>query len=115
MKTLPYTIPDEVLSRIEGKKVIEASMCTGPGYVIFAANTFDPPAELETAMEWLKRRMPSFKGAALKLDDLSVLCFWFNKFDRYQPEPVKEPIRPRFEVSGHEVEPVRVKRLRRVK
>jgi hypothetical protein len=115
MKTLLSTIPDAVLSQIEGKKVIEASMCTGPGYMIFAANTFDPPAELETGLEWLKQRMPSFKGAALKLDDFSVLWFWFNKFDRYQMEPVMERIRPTFEISGHEVEPIRVERLRQVK
>jgi len=107
MKSLRSTIPDDVLSRIEGKKAIEAGVATGPSFMIFKGTTFDPPADLEQGLKWIVRTIPSFKAAHLKLDDLTVLWFRFNEFDKYQKKPVKAPIRPEIRISGHKVEPIR--------
>ena len=114
MNPLLATIPEEVLSRIQGKTVIEAGVATGPSYMVFRGTTFDQPVELEMGLDWIVQTMDSFKRAHLKLSDYTVLFFAFNRFDIYKKEPVLSPIRPQFTISGHKVEPIRVKRPRRI-
>lgn len=110
MNPLLDTIPEDILSRIHGKSVIEAGVATGPSFIAFAGNTFDPPVELENALDWISHTLASFKAAHVKLDDHTVLWFRFNAFKKYQTEPVKAPIRPVITISGHEVEPFAIKR-----
>ena len=107
MNPLLTTIPEEVLSRIQGTTVIEAGVATGPSYMVFRGTTFDPPVDLEKGLEWIDQAlpMPTFKRAHLKLDYYTVLLFSFNRFDRYDTTPQKSPIRPQIKISGHKVEP----------
>ena len=110
MNPLLAIIPEEVLTRVQGKTVIEAGVATGPSYMVFAGNTFDPPVELEKGLEWIIHTMDSFKRAHLMLSDHTVLFFSFNRFDRYETTPQKSPIRPQITISGHKVEPFGIKR-----
>lgn len=110
MNPLHATIPAEVLSQIQGKTVIEAGVAMGPSYFIFKGTTFDPPVDLETGLDWILHTMETFKGAHLKLNDLTVLWFGYNAFTRYQKKRVKAPIRPGIRISGHKVQPFQAKR-----
>lgn len=105
MNPLLKTIPKEVLSQIQGKAVIEAGVAAGPSFMIFAGTSFDPPVAFEAGLDWIVRTMKTFKGAHLKLDDLTVLWFGYNTFRKYQKKRVKAPIRPEFRISGHRVKP----------
>jgi hypothetical protein len=105
MNPLLATIPEEVLSRIQGKTAIEAGVATGPSYMVFRGTTFDPPVDLEKGLDWIIQTIDQFKGAHLKLNDHTVLWFRFNRFIRYDTTPVKTRIRPQVTISGHKVEP----------
>lgn len=114
MNPLLTTIPDDVLSQIEGKKVIEAGVATGPSFIVFRGTAFDPPVGLEQGLDWVLQTIPSFKRAHLKLDDYTGLWFQFNRFERYEKRRVKAPVRPVILISGHKVEPIPPESLERV-
>ncbi len=105
MDTLIKKIPEDVKSRIAGKMAIEAGVATGPSFMVFKAEKFDPPVTIEAGLNWIEKTMKSFKGAHLKLDDFTVLVFFYDKFKRYDEQQNKEPIRPSITASGHKIEP----------
>jgi S-DNA-T family DNA segregation ATPase FtsK/SpoIIIE len=52
MDKLIKKIPEDVMSKIAGKMVIEAGVATGPSFMVFMEEKFDPPANIIESSEW---------------------------------------------------------------
>ena len=105
MDMLVKTIPDDVKNKIAGRMAIDAGVATGPSFMIFKGEDFDPPVSIEAGLNWIESTMKDFKGAHLKLDNFTVLWFSGDTFSRYDEKKKKRPIRPTCTVSGHKIDP----------
>ena len=89
MDMLIKTIPDEIKYKIAGRMAIDAGVATGPSFMIFKGESFEPPVSIEAGLNWIESAMKEFKAAHLKLDDFTVLWFSCTQFNKYDEKKKK--------------------------
>lgn len=97
--SLITTIRSETLTVIKNLTAIEAGFGTGPSFVAGEVTRFDPPADLETALNWVERYRHVLRSAHVMLNDRTVLWFDRNGYTKYDNDPVIAPPRLGITVS----------------